>query len=440
MTDLKFTATAAFDRKLFWEGGASVRYLVTRLNAKRSDERLSFERTPVNIALVIDASGSMQGGKLEAAKEAALGLAERLTESDRLTVVSFASDVQLHVDAVPVSKENLKQIRAEISLLRTRGMTNLSGGWFAAVEAVARVSEEDEKMMPRVIILSDGHANEGISDPVELQEHARELMVRGVLTSALGIGDGYDEKLLRGIAEYGGGRLHDSELTTEISSVLLGELDDIFGTVLEGVQVKLKASPGVQVEVLGRACTADDDGSCQTSVGPIQNNIERVVVFKLTFPRTRCGEKLRFEIVANGKASGSNGIIETPPVVVWNTSVDDVDNEAQQRDLANSDIVARAWSAQVVTSAAMMNRDGAFHEAERYIRRELVYFRRYVERLRGGYEMFRELQLLANRVGREFSSRMRKEMVVQSSMAMESRLDHRGGGKASWSARLKRGD
>lgn len=440
MTDLKFTADAAFDRSLFWEGGASVRYLVARLNAQRAEELPLSERTPINIALVIDASGSMQGGKLEAAKSAALGFAERLTENDRLTVVSFASDVQVHVDALPVSEENLKLIRREISLLCTGGMTNLSGGWFAAVEAVARVAEEDEKMMPRVIILSDGHANEGISDPVELQEHARELMLRGVLTSALGIGDGYDENLLRGIAENGGGRLHDSELTTEISSVLLGELDDIFGTVLEGVQVKLKASPGVQVEVLGRAFTADDDGSCQTSVGPIQNNIERAVVFKLTFPRTRCGEKLRFEIVANGKASGGNGIIETPPVVVWNTSVDDVANEAQPRDLANSDIVARAWSAQVVTSAAMMNRDSAFHEAERYLRRELVYFRRYVEGLRGGYEMFRELQLLAHRVGREFSSRMRKEMVVQSSMAMESRLDHRGGGKASWSARLKRGD
>jgi Ca-activated chloride channel family protein len=440
MSDLRFTATAAFDRSLFWEGGASVRYLVAHLNARRVEEPPVSERTPINIALVIDASGSMQGGKLEAAKSAALGLAERLTENDRLTVVSFASDVQVHIDAVAVSEENLKQIKREISLLRPRGMTNLSGGWFAAVEATARVAEEDERMQPRVIILSDGHANEGISDAVELQEHARELMLRGVLTSALGIGDGYDENLLRGIAENGGGRLHDAELTTEISSVLLGELDDIFGTVLEGVQVKLKASLGVQVEVLGKAITEDDDGSFRISVGPIQNDIERAVVFKVTFPRTQRGEALRFEIVANGKASGGIGIIETPPVVVWNTAVDDVANEAQQRDLANSDIVARTWSAHVVTSAAMMNRDGAFHEAERYIRRELVYFRRYVEALPGGQEMFRDLQLLAHRVGREFSSRMRKEMVVQSSMAMEGRSDHRGSGKASWSARLKRGD
>lgn len=149
MTDVNFTATTAFDRKLIWEGGDSVRYLVTRLKARRKDESRSAEHAPLNIALVIDASGSMGGGKLEAAKEAALGLAERLTERDRLTVVSFASDVLIHLDAVPVTADNAARIRAEISRLQTRGMTLLSGGWFAGVECAARISEEDPRMTPR---------------------------------------------------------------------------------------------------------------------------------------------------------------------------------------------------------------------------------------------------------------------------------------------------
>ena len=54
--------------------------------------------------------------------------------------------------------------------------------------------------------------------------------------------------------------------------------------------------------------------------------------------------------------------------------------------------------------------------------------------------MIRELELLARRVGRPFSSRMRKEMVLQSSLAMEDRIDRRGMGKAAWSARMERGD
>lgn len=440
MTDVNFTAAAVFDRKLFWEGGDSVRYLVARLKAHRKDDRRPAERAPLNIALVIDASGSMGGGKLEAAKEAALGLAERLTERDRLTVVSFASDVLVHLDGVAVTTDNATRIRSEISRLQTRGMTLLSGGWFAGVECAARIAEEDQRMTPRVIILSDGHANEGIVDPEELREHAGELRMRGVLTSCLGIGDGYDEQLLRGIAESGGGRLHDAELTSEISSVLLGELDDIFGTVVEDAQIELAAPTGARVEVLGRTGSEIRDGRILVPLGPVQNDIERVAVFKITCPKARQNEELAFELTASGRGVDDRSKLETDAVRVRLTAEDRAANKTQPRDIEIAAIVARTWSAHIVTAAARMNRDGAYEEAEKYIERELRHFRRYVEGLEQGREMIRELELLARRVDREFSSRMRKEMVVQSSLAMESRVDRRGMGKAAWSARMERGD
>lgn len=440
MTDVKFAAAAAFDRKLFWEGGESVRYLVAHLRASLSDDRRPAERTPLNIALVIDASGSMGGGKLEAAKAAALGLTDRLTEGDRLTLVSFASDVQIHLDAVSVTKENAIRIRTEVSLLETRGMTNLSGGWFAGVECAARVAEEDARMTPRIILLSDGHANEGISDANELREHAGELRLRGVLTSALGIGDGYDEQLLRGIAENGGGRLHDAELTSEISSVLLGELDDIFGTLIEAAQITMTVPPGVRVDVLGKGDAEVRDGRILVSVGPIQNAIERVAVFKVTCSKAQRGEEMKFGLVANGRAVDDQNVLETSTVPVTLVAVDGKANKDQPRDAEIAEIVARTWSALVVAVAAKMNRDGAYEDAKKYIEGELRHFRRYVEGLPRGQEMVDELELLARRVGREFSSRMRKEMVVQSALFMESRVDRRGAGKAAWSARMERGD
>jgi len=440
MTDVNFTATAAFDRKRFWEGGDSVRYLVARLRARLQDDRRPAERTPLNIAVVIDASGSMGGGKLDAAKAAALGLAERLTERDRLTLVSFASDVQVHLDAVPVSKENLIRIRTEVSLLQTRGMTNLSGGWFAGVECAARVAEDDARMTPRIIILSDGHANEGISDQNELREHAGELRLRGVLTSALGIGDGYDEQLLRGIAENGGGRLHDAELTSEISSVLLGELDDIFGTIIEGAEIMLTVPPGVRVDVLGKGDAEVRGGRVVVSTGPIQNDIERFAVFKVTCPKAQGGEEFKFGMVVTGRAVADRNTLETSAVSVNLVAVDTKANKDQPRDAEIAEIVARTWSAQVVATAAKMNRDGAYEGAQKYIEGELRHFRRYVEGLPRGQDMVGELELLARRVGREFSSRMRKEMVVQSALVMESRVDRRGAGKAAWSARMERGD
>jgi Ca-activated chloride channel family protein len=440
MTDVNFAATAAFDRNLFWEGGNSVRYLVARLRAIRTEKRRPVERTPLNIALVIDASGSMGDGKLEAAKAAALGLAERLTERDRLTLVSFSSDVQVHLDAVPVSGENLTLIRAEVSRLQTRGMTNLSGGWFAGVECAARVAEADARMTPRIIILSDGHANEGISDPNELREHAGELRLRGVLTSALGIGNGYDEQLLRGIAENGGGRLHDAELTSEISSVLLGELDDIFGTLIDGAEIRLTAPAGVRVNLLGTAEAELRDGRFVASIGPIQNDVERFAVFKLTFPKAQRGEEMTFEIVATGRTVDDRSMVATVGVSVAAVAVDGTANKDQPRDAGIAEIVARAWSAKVVVEAARMNRDGAGKIAQAYVEGELRHFRRHVEGLPRGREMVRELELLARHVGREISSRMRKEMVVQSALFVESRVDRRGAGKVAWSARMERGD
>ncbi|MCX7864607.1 MAG: VWA domain-containing protein, partial [Novosphingobium sp.] len=271
MTDLAFTLDTAFDRSLFWEKGGSVRHLVARIGARRVGPEGQRDRAPLNIALVIDASGSMSGGKLESAKAAAMGVAERLTDKDRLTVVSFSSDVQIHCDAVAVSESNLGLIRREIESLATRGMTNLSGGWFAGVECAAAVDEADPELTPRIPILSDGHANEGITDRAELGEHARELRLRGVLTSCLGIGDGYDEHLLRHLAENGGGRLHDAELTSEISSVLLGELDDIFGTLVEDVQIEVSVPAGVDVEAFGTNSTWRDSKRLLVKLGPVQH-------------------------------------------------------------------------------------------------------------------------------------------------------------------------
>lgn len=438
MNDITFFLTGAFDRQLFWHGGDSVRYLVARLKTEQQASDETDQRAPLNIALVIDVSGSMEGEKLHAAKEAALGLTERLTSDDRLTVVSFASEVEVHLDAVPVTPENLALITTEIRNLRTRGRTFLSGGWFAGVECAARVAEEQPELTPRVIMLSDGMANDGITDRTELFEHAGELRVRGVVTSTLGIGDNYDEHLLRGMAEHGGGRLHDAELVEEIGTVLHGELDDILLTLIEQSKVSLTAPQSVSVEVLGAAAYRHEGDTTTVSIGAVQKGIDRLIVFKLTCPEADIfSRELEFSMTARGQlAEDQQSMVSSGPISLKLTAAPGEENSAQPRDPAVAGIVARIWSAHIVAEAAMLNRERAYREAEAYADQELRYFRRYTNGLDGAEALCRDLEMLVHRIGRRTSSRSTKEMYLQSRHVMESRTDRRGM-KPSWSDRLR---
>jgi Ca-activated chloride channel family protein len=436
MNELNFTLTTGVDRKLFWEGGDSVRYLVARLNAAKDDDTRVAQRPPLNIALVIDASSSMEGGKLAAAQMAAIGLVERLCADDRISVVSFANDVVVHIDGMDAGPDNLPRIRSEISSMRPRGRTFLSGGYFAGVECAASVVADDPTMTPRVLLLSDGKANLGMTDPNELFEHVGQLRQRGVLTSTLGVGDGYDEHLLRGMAEHGGGRLHDAELTEEITSVLHGELDDITLTVIEDAKLHLTFPDSVQVDLLGTLPHVVQGNNAEVVLGSVQSGIERVVVFKVThivsslFP-----QPMEFTVTARGQNVETCDALSVGPNHVTLAAASGAENNAQSRDDALAAIVARIWSAHIIATAARFNRDEAYREAAEFAAEQVHHFGRYVRDLDGAEDMVRELRMLAGRVGRRMSSRSTKEMYLHSSRVSSSRMDHRGI-KPSWSDRL----
>src|SRR5687768_6063755 len=108
------TMSLGFDRRLVWERGKSVRYLIADITAPPADGA-AVKPKGLNLALVIDASGSMQGMPLEAAKSAAIGVIQRLSEADRLSVVTFASDVITHVSSRTVDDAGRAEAILQIS-------------------------------------------------------------------------------------------------------------------------------------------------------------------------------------------------------------------------------------------------------------------------------------------------------------------------------------
>jgi Ca-activated chloride channel family protein len=378
----------------------------------------------------------MAGEKLEYAKAAAIGVAERLRPADRLSVVSFASDVLVHADGLALSLGNLETIKSVISRMRPRGSTNLSGGWFTGAECLAKGLQEGG--VNRIVLLSDGLANEGITYPEELARHAAELAQRGIVTSTVGIGNDYDENLLQAIADRGGGRLHDAgERGREIADVLVGELGEIGRAAARDVAVTLSVPATARAEFVGSAPSTLAVGSLTVMAGTLLAGRPRHLVFRITLPSGRVDETLLFGATGRGTHQTTGATLEAGPTEVAFKFAVDALNSRQPRDETASLIVARAWHAAIVRTAADMNRSGDRGRARHYVEHELRSFRRYCHGLPPkARELTREIEVLAQNIDRSWDERTRKEMKMGSYLAESNRDDYRSDSRAPWADRL----
>lgn len=167
------------------------------------------DRLPLNLSLVLDRSGSMHGGKLTAAREAAALLVRRLAPEDVVSVVAYDDEVE--TVAEPATGAAQAELPREIERIETGGSTNLSGGWLRGRELVAR--NLLERGVNRVILLTDGQANVGITDPQRLTGLAAEAGRQRMTTTTIGFGADYNERLLRAMADAGGGNTYYIEHT-----------------------------------------------------------------------------------------------------------------------------------------------------------------------------------------------------------------------------------
>jgi Ca-activated chloride channel homolog len=431
----KLTMRAAADRSLAWSEGDSVRYIVATLEGVQSAASRKEPAPPVNLALVIDASSSMAGEKLEGAKKAALGVAKRLRDTDRLTIVSFAAEAIVHVEALALTAEARARVQVVVDGLTARGETNLSDGWLTGAECVARAI--DEPSVNRVLLLSDGAANAGVVDSGQLALHATELAKRGVTTSCVGIGDGYETPVLQTIAEHGGGRLHDAEFSAEIVDVLMGELGEIGDLVARDLSVTLHVPATAKAALVGSAPIQVGVGSLIVSAGALLAGRPRACVFRVTLPAGRIDETLLFGVTARG--TGLEGAaLEARPAEVVFTFVEGARNNRQERDEAASMAVAIAWHAEIARTAARMNRAGERRQARSYVERELNYFERYCAGLPRARLLLKEIAMLKQNVDRNWDERTRKEMEILAHIRETNRTDYRAA-KMSWSDRLNDG-
>lgn len=242
----------------------------------------SAERRPLALALVIDRSGSMMGEKLDATRRSAAFLVERLATNDRLGIVSFDDEVRLEAPLLEVGA-NRAALLGAIAAITPGGQTNLSGGWLKGVELLAPL---EDSFTRRALLLTDGQANVGIVDDLQLAMMARASAGDGIGTSTIGFGAGFSEDLLAAMADAGNGGAHFAESPDAAPGIFAKEFEDLLSLVAQNVSVEIR--PGWEdvtvLSVLNDFPQVPVEGGVQLQLGDAYGDEHRRVVFQLHVP------------------------------------------------------------------------------------------------------------------------------------------------------------
>jgi uncharacterized protein YegL len=326
-------ATSFFDYESISFDKESEIHLDIILNAP---EKTDAKRIPLHLILVIDCSGSMDGGKLDAVKRTTCKLVDHLTENDTLGIIGFSDNVWDVFKALPMTKENKEQIKKEVKKLRTISNTNLSGAMSMAME---RAVISDDSKVSRIILLTDGLPSAGECNKEKLVEIAYK-MNQSVSMSTFGYGYDFDAELMASISSAGRGSsfyIKDDEDCSKAFAMELGGLLSLFGQ-----NIKLTVIPSENMEfkeLLSEYKCEQKQGYRLITGKKIEIQIDDIfagekkhVVLKLTVPKATeavCARKTR---VCNIQIQYTNLVTKAAQSVAFNSFIQYVKPDKAPKD------------------------------------------------------------------------------------------------------------
>jgi Ca-activated chloride channel family protein len=223
--------------------------VVVKIDLLAEAHKKKSKRTPLNLAVVLDRSGSMAGAKIEKARQAAMELVDRLAPDDFLSFIIYSDRAEVVFPAQQV--EDKEALKARIARVQTHGSTALYAGVQLGAEQVQR--HLGSRRINRVILLSDGLANVGPSSPAELRRLGGNLSERGVSVTTIGVGDDYNEDLMAGLAEASDANYYYVKDTEKLPEIFARELGEMLTVAAREIRIEITCLEGVRpMELIGR--------------------------------------------------------------------------------------------------------------------------------------------------------------------------------------------
>ncbi len=267
------------------EGGEAT--LLVRIAATTADSPGgTTRRAPLDVAFVLDRSGSMAGEKLDLVKEAVDVAVAHLGDQDRAALVIYDDSVDVLQSLAPATARAKTTLRLALHGVDPGGSTNLSGGWLTGCQELSRdlpapgtASANQSVRLRRALLLTDGLANVGITSPAELAHHAGELRQRGIPTTTLGVGLDFDEDLLASLAEAGGGNFQFIEQPRQLRAFFERELGEMLTVVAAGLNLSLTLPHGLRARLLNLFPVNREGKRIDVAIGDLPATDEIYLIF-----------------------------------------------------------------------------------------------------------------------------------------------------------------
>lgn len=262
------------------------------------------DESPVDLVIVLDRSGSMKGRKIDDAKDAVHRLLSTLSARDRIALVSYSNRVTRHSNLMKVTRANRVYLRSMIDTISAAGGTNLGGGLKESIDLF--LGSKTDGRMGKVILISDGLANHGVTNPETLGRMASVAVKEEFGISTLGVGRDFNEVLMTAIADRGAGRYYYLEDPGAFAAVFQKEFQRTRAVAASAVEIRIPLKNGMSLIDAAGYPFEIRNGNAYLNPGNILSGEKRKLFFTFRMPTDQEREFSIEGITVSYRYKGSN--------------------------------------------------------------------------------------------------------------------------------------